>query len=173
MARKPKPDHIDAERARFRRSGPGRFLQRAPRSKRGPLRPRQQQSTDQSTACGLSDLRLRTYSLIEHFNYQQNDDPSHVTQSPSKPVHLTTISRCELRSKSSTVRLAGSDKDADALSEQRREDPGSRGGELAGGQVELVLGTHQPRLQQAADRVGGVKPAVMLIVNLINERVGL
>ena len=24
-----------------------------------------------------------TYSLIEHFNYQQNDDPSHVTQSPS------------------------------------------------------------------------------------------
>jgi hypothetical protein len=29
-----------------------------------------------------------SYSLIEHFNYQQNDDPIHVTQSPSKPVHL-------------------------------------------------------------------------------------
>jgi hypothetical protein len=46
-------------RRRFRRSGPGRFLQRARRSKRGPLRPRQQPVNRPSTACGLSDLRLR------------------------------------------------------------------------------------------------------------------
>jgi excisionase family DNA binding protein len=46
-------------RRRFRRSGPGHFPQRARRSKRGPLRPRQQPVNRPSTACGLSDLRLR------------------------------------------------------------------------------------------------------------------